>query len=620
MLGLPYFSNLKLMKQLVFCLAVFTSFSQTAFAYGSLKAHSVKIDVRLEPDGVMSVKTVARFDLNQSLPRWRWEWQMPFVYIDDDGQERRIPMNINSMMLDGEEMDYQKSKDFFVQVFKSPEEEMRLLRGAHTIKVEYETDRHIYEYAHHQELYCEMIGATWFMGIDTLTIDVRLPKGTEVLGYSGHCGGEYSGSQCRQFAKQITPKHFRFGTRHVGRTSLAHAIEIRFPKGEFPARNTDFSVAHFALDNGTPFSLFAFSLLVFVYFMWAWNKKGMGPDPKRLGIKNRSPKNLGPGTLAYLEFSDHMPPAALGSVLQLADKGAISIKYYDGIVVLQETENEVKGLDWPERTMLKVLFSHTDHVKLDPETYNIWFHRAISAYKKAIEGEVSERQYFSGNVNYWTPGFVLSLVGLVVSALYLVDRQFIPVFVCLGIAAGVFSYMVFNLFLIKANKGMAVSVFAAFIFFLGGVALFSLAASAVVGWPLAIGLIVLMGQSGLFYRMMFAHTKKGRAILDHLDAYKDFLKDGWSSGTRPREDFSLHLPFAAALMIEKDWMKQFGSSTLDNSESLDWYEDDMSSKFGHFKGKRGRKFLSYLAKAIIQSSNSRSRGGGNFRKWGSNRY
>lgn len=570
------------------------------------RSHKTVIDIRIDENGDMAVKETCYFSDGPSDMLRFWLRHMPISYIDPDGKERRIPFDIVSLTLDGEDMPYSRGRDVENIILHNSKKPSQHSIGSHKLEFEYKTARHFYNFSHHQELYYEVMGPEWFMMLDSLTINVYLPTTKDVIGYDSHCGGVYTRTKCEPYARKVSEKHFQFGTYDTERNSISFGVEMRFPINTFPARNNDeFSLRYFLMDHAPVVSLFGFSLLVFIYFMWAWNKWGMGPDPQKLRSRRKPPKNVGPGMAAFMHYLDNNHYGSIGAVLYLADKGAIKIRQDDDEIILEETAADTEELSIPEAFFLNALFSRYSEITIGPDTYNAWFRRAIKLFRNKLSQESSRKQLFSHNVKYWIPGFLLSIIGAIVSGSLLFDRYEMPIFFLSCFLAASFSHAVFNLLLVKANKGMQLSATIVFLLSFGIVTSFTVAISFVVGLETALGFILLMGQAGLFYRLMAAPSKYGRKILDQLDAYKTFLKEGNKPVPESAKEFSEHLPYAVALGVKNHWVKQFQGHSFHSDEQISWFVDYKGSQeFGDLLGNNGERFLNVLLQSVIRSSSS----------------
>lgn len=530
-------------------------------------------------------------------------------------------MTIENLKLNGEDRGFTTilEEDANHVVMFSPNVTMTI-NGTFDVELTYISSGHIFNKGHYQELFLDLTGPRRFAQIDSISVNVESPDDIRILGLIGYCDGVSRNSDCGDMIIQQSPTTLRFYD-YKG-SSIPYSLSILFPNDTFLARNDLFNYRFLWMDHGATLCLLAFIILVFGYFMWAWNRYGMGPAPRELGIRRSPPRGLGAGLMAYLVYEDESHHAGLGSILELAVKGALKINYSGEDIVLLK-QNAVKQLPYAERVLLHVLFSNSDSVVLNSDTYNIHFHRAISAHRRVLLDESKNGGYSGRNFRAWVPGFLLSLVGMVCSGLLLFDYMEMPMLFAMGLFAFAFSYMVFNILFVKANKGRRLPSVAIFALSLILASFFTAMVTTLIGWPSAIGLTLLMGQGGLFYKLMAAPTRKGRTILDEIEAYTQFLKKGMENTTNPIDTFSRHLPYTAALGLEKNWIKQFRNVRLDSDKFLPWYDDEKNTDFGAFISNQGAKFLSVLIASIGRSSSAvtdnRFRTGDKYR-WGSNRY
>lgn len=591
------------MTQRIFIILLFFAFAFKGLSANENKVQFVSIKVDVQKDGSVLVTERSKVSVKRfSSLGTSWKRVLPASFEDEGRVIRKIPLTVESLKLVKFSYPHKKRTTLQQHVISFNPEITRGLIGGFEVEFTYRTDGHIFNRGEYQDLFLEVMGASWFLRVDSMVVDVHLPNNTQVLGFNGACGGMYKVEDCEQSITQVSPNHIRFSTSDSKRSSMAYSIEVRFPEDTFPARNSLWNIRFTLMDHGVLIGLLVASLLLFVVFMRAWNKYGMGPEPQKLEMRESPPEDFGPGLIAYLEYRDQSHYGSLGAVLELAVKGALKIEYSDGAILLHELDFDFDQLSRPEQVLHQVLFHHSDSIVLGPDNYNVVFHRAISAYKNTVEKEVSRGDYYGHPWRPWFPGLLLSLASLGVCSLLLPSQDLIPIFIVSGIGAASFSYAVFNLFFVKANKGSKVPAFAIFLLSLGCAAVFTLTVMLILGVEASLGLILLMGQSGLFYRLMAALTESGRKALDEVEAYKLFLKDGPSSNALSVTTLSKHLPYAATLDLTKEWLQHFESLSANPHYALSWYNDDEGTLLGDFSVKTGRKFLSVLMRSIIRSS------------------
>lgn len=610
-----YFSGVKL------TILFFLCFVMVKPVYGEIRAESISIDIQLAQDGIIRITETSRIKRHHDRSTAGWYRVVPSFFHNENGQGRHVPFTIEHLRLNGESRDFKTVLEDDVNhvIMFSPNVTLAI-NGHFEVEFTYITSGHIFNKGDYQELFLDLMGPRHFADIDSLFVNVKPPDDAQILGLTGYCDGMNRNLDCGDMVIQQSPTKLCF-TDYKG-SSIPYALSMRFPQDTFLARNDLFNFRFLWMDHGYALCLLTFVILVFGYFMWAWNKKGMGPAPQKLGVRKSPPKGLGPGLMTYLVYEDESHNAGFGSILELAVRGALKINYSGGDVILLE-QDDVKGLPYAERVLLHVLFSNSDNVVLNGDTYNVHFHRAISAHRRVLLDESRNGGYSGRNFRAWLPGLVLSLIGMVSSGLLLFDHMEMPMFFAMGLFAFAFSYLVFNILFVKANKKHWLSTTAIFLLVLVMASFFTAMVATMVGWETAFGLTLLMGQGGLFYKLMAAPSKKGRAVLDEVDAYKEFLKNGMETSADPVDTFSRHLPYAAALALDMKWIKQFRNSGFDSAKPLSWYSDDRNTDFGAFIRSEGPKFLSALISSIVKSSSAGGDSGYSVTdryKWGSNRY
>ncbi len=283
------------------------------------------------------------------------------------------------------------------------------------------------------------------------------------------------------------------------------------------------------------------------------------------------------------------------------------------------------------------LFSSTPSGTTELENSN---HAAIGMMKRSLENALKrefEGSVFVRNIGWFWAGAVISIAGLVISALLLPESDgFVGLFAAgwSGIWWGVILTIawssikgVINSQGVLAKIGSAASLLFLIPFGIAGVAvpifaLFSdaLSPGIVMLVSTAIGLGIL---NIVFYNLLSAPTVSGRQVLDQLEGFRMYMKTAeeerlkiLNPPEKTPELFERYLPYALALDCENEWNAKFtavlAAAALAGATAPAWYSGSNwnAGNMGGFTESLGSGLATSVASAAQAPGSSSGSGGG----------
>lgn len=398
----------------------------------------------------------------------------------------------------------------------------KLISGQKMYVINYVIGRAINYFDTYDEFYWNATGNSWPVAIKKATLKVSLPQKVADENLKSECfvGPFGSAEKCLSQAED-SAKIFIAGRELAPGEGLT--VVFGFPKGIVHEPSVSEKFLEILKDNGILF----LPLLVLLFMLWLWRKKGRDPEGRGTIIAQYdAPDNLTPleiGTMVD-EKADKKDISA--EIIHLAVKGYLKIKKTENKILFITTTDYVleklKNADDLEndfdRKLMSALFDGKESVKISDlkET----FYKSLKEINEKIYASVLAKGYFPKSPDK-------------VRKIYL------------GTGIGIL-----------------------FIgFFLGSF----WGTLGVVSFILS-GCIVM-----IFSSLMPQKTLKGVAAREYILGLKEYLsvaeKDRLKFHNAPEknpERFEKLLPYAMVLGVEKEWAQQFQDIYKQNPN---WYED-----------------------------------------------
>lgn len=465
---------------------------------------------------------------------------IPLRYSDGSGKTFKVGFDLAGVTRDGgaEQYKAEDSGDGVDIYIGNPQR--FISHGWHEYEIRYTVQWVLGHFDDHDELYWNVTGNEWTFPITQASANVHLPAVVEprlvqIAGYTGPSGARGGDLKWVQTGNTV-----RFeATRALG-AGEGLTIVLGFPPGlvaepEPPAANWQGGIRGNAAETPQQAAqrlaseqaarrkqtgrtegagmLGLGALAVFYWLLWL----RVGRDPRRgpVYMQSEPPEGLSPGAMRYLNTRGNTGTALTLALLNMAQKGVISIaEDAGGDYKLKVESGDEARLAPEELEAYRAVFKNDREIEVKPASHA----RFSKAQEKAAESLKAQfgRGYFSNNESGCGLGCLVTL--LVLAAIAIV----------------------------------------------GG------SVGALFGSPLLITLTLgALGLSALFARLLPAYTKRGRELLDKIEGYKLVLTGGNPELTFARtaeqaEQFGSQLPYALALDVQTAWARLF-SGALDEA-------------------------------------------------------
>lgn len=389
------------------------------------------------------------------------------------------------------------------------------ISGVHTYVITYTVDRAINWFDGEPEIYWNVTGTDWEIGITEATATVS--GNFEFRADKTIC---FTGAFASQ-ATDCTVETSEPGSVYVAAVTELFPYEgltvvVRLPAGSIP-EPTNLDRLWWIIRDNWPLvlPLVALVLLLLLYRRYGRDPRGRGT----IIAQYEPPEKMSPAMLGYLVDEKIDPRDISAAIIQLAVKGHIKIHYQDKTIGhsyrLERLREADEKLSLFERGLLEALFEKSTDVELKDLKKTL--PKKLKDLKGDLEDEAQHKKFFNDAPSH-------------IRAVYAT---------------------------------------------LGGVMLFGGFFLVGVWTALGIGLIISGALCLGFAPAMPKRSEQGVEAVEHIKGFKDFLtvteKDRVKFHQAPDkqpEQFFSYLPYAIALSVEKDWAKQFKDITL---EQPNWY-------------------------------------------------
>lgn len=505
---------------------------------------------------------------------------LPLTARSASGRLYRVGFELLSVELDGEPAPhFVRDNNKGVRIYVG-EESRFVPQGIHTYTIRYETDRQIRFFDGHDELYWNVTGNEWSFPIDEAVARVVLPDGvkaTEWTAYTGPFGATYQNytAEAADDRSEVT-----FRTTQTLWYNEGLTVVVTMPAGSVARPEGADAVRNFLRDYRADLIGGSGSLIVLVFYLFAWLRVGRDPAAGVIFPRFTPPDDISPALARYIDqrgFSGGGWIALTAACLNLAVKNRLSLREEDGDMTLslnirgRNGKAEGAGLPAGEAALERWLGQRGQPLTLNKANGKS-VQKLGNTFTSAISSE-NHNVFFKSNWLYLFVGVLMSLA--TIAALFIFaprsqnEQEFMILFLFLSVFATVFPSAFGLIFIPVGNFALRMAIVMAIVgLALTGAAL--LAGLATDGLetlpavPVVVG--VLVGVNLLAMAFMGAPTLLGRQKLDVIEGLKLYLsvaeKERLNMSEAPdmsTEHFEELLPYAVALGVEKPWAKAFGA-------------------------------------------------------------
>jgi uncharacterized membrane protein YgcG len=614
-----------------FIAACLCLFSMAMAAYANEEIVRFHSDVTVNADSSMDVTESITVTSEGNRIRHGIFRDFPTRYTDKRGTQQSVEFAVQNVARDGHYEPYKIESISGGKRIRIGDKDVFIESGTHEYVIRYHSARQLGFFENFDELYWNVTGNGWDFEIKDASIVVHLPPQAIIKQsavYTGRQGSQakdarVTNSSANTFAAQTT----RSLQANEGLT-----IAVAWQKGIVAPPSQFQKLIWWLQDNAGLTGLGLTLLTVAGYFFSAWWRVGQDPKGGAIIPLFHPPERFEPAAVRYVwkQKFDHTALAA--AFVGLGVKKYLKITNANGEYTIEKLAGQGAALTPSEASLHHLIpeipfeLDQSNHVELASLLNNLE-HNLERSYDGIL---------FDNNYSWFTIGTIISILGLICSAL-LMHNQLGITGLFIGSFSGVF-WLAVRVAAILAIRGASVAKgffqklksIVGLIFlipFVGaGLAVPVLlwteesASPALIifaGTTMVIGLLNV-----LFYYLLPAPTVAGRYVLDQIEGFRLYL----STAEEKRLDllnppektpalFERYLPYAMALDCENAWNQKFAAvlaAAAAAGAASTWY-----SSTGHGGGFGGMTsgLSDSLASTISSSStapgsSSGSSGGG----------
>lgn len=545
--------------------------------------------------------------------------EFPTRYTDKQGRMVRVGFELLSVKRDGHAEPYHtKSMRNGIAIYAG-KSDVLLRHGRTMYTIEYRTTRQLGFFADHDELYWNVNGNGWRLPLDKVSCDVILPSGAIATE-----GWEYEGVRGSKDGRRVEGGDFRihFASSHAYAPGEGLTIAVSWPRGFVtPPGAIDRTLAVLSARGSlVPASLGGGLLLL--YFLLAWLK--VGRDPARGVVIPRfaPPKGFSPAMVRMLWKMHFDNTAYTAGIINMAVQGGLKINEQDK-TALELSDQAPRSLSAGERAAWNELRLGGERIQLERSNYRI-LNRAQQAMKDKLSRELAST-YFLTNSLWMVPGLAITLLAIGGIA-YLANDPEQVLFMSVWLTGWTFGCVIlvrqalisWQAHGVMGIVGAMVKTLLALPFLAGEIVGLGLLIRQ-IGLAAGIVFIGIIGMNALFYELLKAPTRVGRAILDEIEGFKLYLsvaeKDRLNFIHPPEETpelFEQFLPYAIALGVENQWGARFANVLSQAGYAPEWYQGRRWNRLhpSSFASDLGSSMQSDISSASMAPGSSSGMGGG----------
>ncbi len=539
--------------------------------------------------------------------------EFPTDYKDSMGRRVKIRFEVLSVERNGHPIHYWiKRMDNGYRVYMGAKNRY-LKPGVYTYRLTYRTDRQIGFFKDHDELYWNVNGCGWDFPVKSVSAYVSLPEGFNAdnfLKWTAYTG--VRGSRARFFRAYIdTMGRLVIETTRSLNPHECLTIVVGFKKGIVFKPDFKEKFLYIVSDNKEVFTGIVGLIAVLIYFLVAWYYVGKDPEKGAIVPQFNPPDNLSPAQVCYIYRMGYSDRCLVSAIVSMAVKGVLKIYEASKVFSLIRLTKDTSTLSPEEYALYRNWLAIGGYFKFKRTNYEE-IRGGIKAFKKELK-KFADGKYFYSNRKYFIPGFVLSLITLVLMAVF---SQIPPVSAFVLVWLSGWSFAVFSLWkeFVAAFKSRDSIINIIGLFFVsvlftfgefGG--LFMLSRVMAVE---AIGVVVvILLLNVVFAYLLKAPTKYGRMVMDKIEGLKLYLEMAETDYinyhlkfTKDVNTFKWFLPYAIALGVERDWSEKF-EGVIDEAALKDSFEGSGFMHHGVFSPAAfSSSFVSSMSGSISSSA------------------
>jgi uncharacterized membrane protein YgcG len=503
--------------------------------------------------------------------------------------------------------------------------------GIHDYLINYRVTRQIGFFEGYDELYWNVTGNGWDFPILQSGIQINLPKPVRFGQRAFYTGPQGSTEGAALVSDEKPGSITILATRSLGpREGLT--VAVAFPKGVVDAPSESQKLGWWLADM-LPMAIAALGLAGIAGFMFvAWRRAGRDPPEGTVVPLFAPPDDLSPAAMRYVVEQGLDDRAFAAALVEAGVKGHVilgeeeGVLFFGGKKYIEGAQGHRFPLGEPEQSAITTLVSPGERLEFDNEnhaTFSAAKAKLEKTFKARFEGKAFKRNYEWGGLvlGLWAiAAYAVALVLVMTDGAWRNPVVFLPPVMALA-----------AFWLYRRSQGMSTGkgcflTVPAVLLGMGAVGLslttFGLAIGTLRWQPLVlIGIGLPLALSTFFW--ISAPTKEGRAILDRIAGFKQYLsiteRERLDRMQAPRDTlqmFERWLPYAVALGVENRWADRFSSqlaaAAAAGQQGFAWYHGSHSpwTDTSGFVSSIGSSLSSSVSSASTAPGSSSGSGGG----------
>ena len=499
--------------------------------------------------------------------------------------------------------------------------------GEHRYVIRYSTTRQIGRFQGFDELYWNATGNGWVFPIDVAEARIRLPEAVkfgERASYTGPQGATSSNAR----VVEEKPGEITFQTTGPLGPYEGLTVAVAFPKGVVAEANER---SYWLTDYGPLFVGGTGLLGLLGYYFFAWKRVGRNPRAGTIVPIFSPPDDLTPAAMRYVNNMGADDRTFAAALIDMGVRGHIRMVEEDGgwfssdKTRLERIASD-QSLPADEEATLRELAMTGESIVMEQKN-----HKEFSSAQKALANVLKERyegKLFHKNWGWAGAGIILLVAALWLSASAVVAATNGAQIWLIGVGLGLLALAAIFVALMQGTSSTGKCLLTAGAFLCGSIALATgapiIGEALNSGWwqPLVLPLLALPVVISAF-AWIDAPTKEGRAILDRIAGFKQYLsitEREWLDRMHPPEDtpelFERYLPYAVALGVENRWADRFAAvlaaAAVQGRQGFAWYSGSSNpwDNPGGFVNTVGSSLASTVSSASTAPGSSSGSGGG----------
>ncbi len=564
---------MRLFARVVFSLLLLAGLTVPVFAAEEIRSFDSVVEVH--PDGTLRVTETISVNVEGNRISRGIFRDIPLRYENASGQTLEVGLDVVSVTRNGDAARYQTERSSGVLRIRIGNPDVLLPHTVHRYEIVYETTRQIRFFNDHDEVYWNATGNGWDFPIRSASAEIVLPAQARALDVTYFTGAYGSTEQAASAERLDGGNRVRVEADRTLGPREGLTVVVAFPKGIVaPPTAADERADWLRANLGWIVGGLGL-VVVFGYYLWAWNRVGRDPPAEIVVPRWTPPDGVTPALANYIEqrgFRGQGWDAFAAAIIDLAVRGHLEIENPKRTMTIRRKGNGVPGgLGVGQRAILAALPREGNSLTVDKSNGET-VQSVGSAFRRAMESE-HRNQFYRSNPLYLAGGVTMSVL-VILSVI--ASGRFAPETVAASLGVIVPAVIVA---LIAVNIGrqfrnarslgariMAVigAAFTGFvgIAILGGVGAFLTEIDIEPRMLAAVAGLVITNI--VFFYLMGAPTQIGQKKTAEIAGLKQYLtlaeKDRMNMRGAPEmspQHFETLLPYAVALGVEKPWSRTF---------------------------------------------------------------